>query len=59
MSNVNTDVRTIMKRDRIIREARKISDIKVIVKSGKHKAQRVILRDNTMCLVDKKTQFIK
>ncbi|MDI6723099.1 MAG: hypothetical protein QMD61_00480 [Methanobacterium sp.] len=59
MSNVYKDIGTIIKRDRIIGEARRISDIKVIVKSGKHKAQRVILRDNAMCLVDKKLKFIK
>ncbi|OPY24856.1 MAG: hypothetical protein A4E27_01118 [Methanobacterium sp. PtaU1.Bin242] len=45
--------------DRIIAEARKISDVKVITKSGRHKAQRVILRDNAYCLIDKKIKFIK
>lgn len=43
----------------LIGEARKISDIKVIVKSGRHKAQRIILRDNAMCMVDKKLKYIK
>jgi hypothetical protein len=48
-----------IKGERIIGEARKISDIKVIVKSGRHKAQRIILRDNAMCMVDKKLKYIK
>ena len=54
-----TDERTIIKGDRIIGEARKISDVQVIVKSGRHKTQRIILRDNVMCLIDKKLKFIK
>lgn len=48
-----------IKGERIIGEARKISDIKVIVKSGRHKAQRIILRDNAMCMLDKKLKYIK
>jgi hypothetical protein len=54
-----TDEGTIIKGDRIIGEARKISDVQVIVKSGRHKAQRIILRDNLICLIDKKLKFIK
>ena len=54
-----TDEGTIIKGDRIIGEARKISDVQVIVKSGRHKTQRIILRDNVMCLIDKKLKFIK
>jgi len=54
-----TDEGTIIKGDRIIGEARKISDLQVIVKSGRHKTQRIILRDNVMCLIDKKLKFIK
>lgn len=50
---------TIIKGDRISCEARKISDVQVITKSGRHKAQRVILRDNAMCVIDKKLKFIK
>jgi hypothetical protein len=45
--------------NRIIAEARKITDPKVIVKSGKHKAHRIILKDNAMCVIDKKLKFIK
>ena len=59
MAEIYTDEGTVIKGDRIVGEARKISDIQVIVKSGRHKAQRVILRDNAMCLIDKKVKFIK
>jgi hypothetical protein len=59
MSKVHTDEGDIIKGDRIIGEARRISDVQIIVKSGRHKAQRIILRDNAMCLVDKKLKFIK
>lgn len=59
MSKVHIDEGNLIKGDRIIGEARRISDIRVIVKSGRHKAQRIILRDNAMCLIDKKLKFIK
>jgi hypothetical protein len=48
-----------IKGDTIVGEARKISDVRVIVKSGRHKAQRVILKDNAMCRIAKKYKFIK
>lgn len=44
---------------RIVGEARKISDPVTIVKTGRHKAQRIILRDNAMCRIAKKYRFIK
>jgi len=59
MAEIYTDEGTVIKGDRIVGEARKISDIQVIVKSGRHKAQRVILRDNAMCMIDKKYKFVK
>ncbi len=43
----------------IVGEARKISDPVVIAKSGRHKSQRVLLRDNAMCRISKKLKFIK
>ncbi|MEA4957180.1 hypothetical protein SDC9_23933 [bioreactor metagenome] len=45
--------------DKIIVEARKIDDITVIVKSGRHKAQRTVLKDNAKCVIDKKVRFLK
>lgn len=59
MSTVHTREGDIIKGDRIIGEARKISDIQVIVKTGRHKAQRIILRDNAMCYIDKKLKYMK
>ena len=50
---------TTIKGETIVGEARKISDIRVIVKSGRHKAQRVILKDNAECTIAKQYKFIK
>jgi hypothetical protein len=58
MSNTHTNEGDTIKGDRIIGEAHKLSDIKVIVKTGRHKAQRIILRDNAMCIIDKKLKII-
>ena len=58
-TNVHTEEGEAIMGDKIIAEARKISDIKVIPKTGRHKVQRVILRDNAFCLIDKKVKFIK
>ncbi len=44
---------------KIIAEARKISDPFVIVKTGRHKAQRVILLDNAVARVEKKFRWLK
>ena len=59
MSKTYTKEGTTIQGDRIVGEARKISDVQVIVKSGRHKAQRIILRDNAMCRIAKKYRFIK
>lgn len=59
MVKIYTEEGEAIKGDRIIGEARKISDIRVIVKSGRHKAQRIILRENAMCILDKKLKYIK
>lgn len=56
---IHTKRGDIIKGDRIIGEARKISDIQVIVKSGRHKAQRIILRNHAMCMIDKKLKYVK
>ena len=44
---------------KIIAEARKISDPVVIVKTGRHKAQRVILSENAVARVEKKLRWMK
>jgi len=43
----------------LVGEARKISKRRIIVKTGRHKAQRVILRDNALCRIAKKYKFVK
>jgi hypothetical protein len=43
---------------RIRAEARKISDPQVIAKSGRHKAQRVILTENAEAIIERKLGWI-
>ena len=43
----------------IIAEARKISDVRIIAKTGRHKAQRTVLRDNAICYIDKRIRSLK
>ena len=59
MSKIYTNKGDIIKGDTIIGEARKISNITIIIKTGRHKEQRVILKDNAMCRIAKKLKFIK
>jgi len=42
---------------RIIAEARKVSDPVVIVKSGRHKAQRIVLTENAFAIIDRKGRW--
>ena len=42
---------------RIIAEARKVSDPVVIDKSGRHKAQRIVLTENALAIIDKKGRW--
>lgn len=44
--------------NKIVCEARKIEDSKTINKSGRHKAQRVVLKDNAKCTIIKKAKFV-
>ena len=55
---VYTDVGDTIKGDKIIVEARKIDKIKVIAKSGRRKAQSTVLRDNAVCVIDKRIRSI-
>lgn len=50
---------TAIKGDVLVAEARKISKPRIIVKTGRHKSQRVILKDNASCKIAKKYKFIK
>jgi hypothetical protein len=42
---------------RIIAEARKVSDLVVIVKSARHKAQRIVLTENAFAIIDRKGRW--
>ena len=44
---------------RIIAEARKVSDPVVIVKSGRHKAQRIVLTENALAVIDRKGRVVR
>ena len=44
---------------RIRAEARKISDPRVIAKSGRHKPQRIILTQNAEAIIERKLGWIK
>ena len=43
---------------RIRAEARKISDPTVIAKTGRHKAQRIILTENAEAIIERKLGWI-
>lgn len=43
---------------RIRAEARKISDQRVIAKSGRHKAQRIILTENAEAIIERKLGWV-
>lgn len=43
---------------RIRAEARKISDPHVIAKTGRHKAQRIILTENAEAIIERKLVWI-
>ena len=43
---------------RIRAEARKISDPRVIAKTGRHKAQRIILTENAEAIIERKLAWI-
>ena len=44
--------------DKIVCEARKVIGPDLINKSGRHKSQRVTLKDNARCIIIKKARFI-
>ncbi|WP_413861786.1 hypothetical protein [Methanobrevibacter sp. UBA417] len=48
-----------IKGDKIIAEARQIGKIVIINKSGRHKAQRISLKDNAKCIIERELRFIK
>lgn len=42
---------------RIVAEARKVSDPVVIVKSARHKAQRIVLTENAFAIIDRRGRW--
>ena len=44
---------------RIIAESRKISDPVVIAKSARHKAQRIVLTENALAIIDIKGRRVR
>lgn len=56
---VYTEVGDIIIGDKITCEARQVTKTSVINKSGRHKAQRITLKDNASCIIEKKVRFKK
>jgi len=50
---------TVIKGNQIVYEARKISKKEIINKSGRHKAQRITLKDNAECIIIKPLKMTK
>lgn len=44
--------------DKVVCEARQVSKPSIINKSGRHKAQRITLKDNVECIIIKKAKFV-
>ncbi|MDR0911499.1 MAG: hypothetical protein LBM96_02730 [Methanobrevibacter sp.] len=55
---IYTKVGDTIKGDKILVEARKIAKVEVINKTGRHKAQKTVLKDNAICIIDKKMKII-
>lgn len=56
--NVYTEEGDTIVGDVLVGEARKVSKPAVIVKTGRHKAQRIVLRGDAKCRIEKKLRFI-
>ena len=54
-----TEVGTVIKGNIIKAEARKISKPSVITKTGRHKTNQITLKDNAVCVIERKLKFIK
>lgn len=42
---------------RIVAEGRKVSDPVIIVKSARHKAQRIVVTENAFAIIDRKSRW--
>ena len=48
-----------LKGDLIIGRARKLSKPRIVVFSGRHKSQQLMLQENAFCRIEKKLRFTK
>ena len=55
---IYTKVGDTIKGDKILVESRKIAKIQVIHKTGRHKAQKTVLKDNAICIIDQEMRII-
>ncbi|OPY23741.1 MAG: hypothetical protein A4E27_01413 [Methanobacterium sp. PtaU1.Bin242] len=59
MSHTFTTRGDTIKGARIIGIARKISKPVLIPQSGRHKAQKIVLRDNAVCRIIKEREYVE
>lgn len=45
--------------DRILAEARKLSKPRLIIKTGRHRAQQITLWEDAYCVIQKRKRFLK
>ena len=53
-----TDLNDELVGDKVVCEARQVAGPKIINKSGRHKSQRVTLKDNVKCIIVKRARFV-
>lgn len=55
---IHTDENDVIVGDKIVCEARQVQGPQKINKTGRHKSQRVTLKDNAKCTIIKKAKFV-
>lgn len=58
MTTIYTEEGVTIVDDVLVGEARTISKPQIIIKTGRHKAQRIIFRENARCRIEKKLRFV-
>ncbi len=48
-----------LKGDMLIGRARKLTKLRTVVFSGRHKSQQLMLQENAFCRIEKKLRFVK
>ena len=56
--SVRYEVGDAIKGDIISAEARNVSKPRIMARTGRHKAQLIILRENAFCAIEKKLRFL-